>query len=66
MFAETGSVGQVVYGHRRSALAHAKRDSILNPDCLLQKHQFILDTPIVRELARLAVKEAFALKGRFD
>jgi hypothetical protein len=65
MAAETGSLGQAVFGSRRSAIAHAKRDTILNPDRLTQKHQFILDTPVVRELARLAVKEAFGLKGRF-
>lgn len=64
--AATESVGQFVFGKRRSALAHAKRDEILNPDRLLQQHEFIRDTPVVRELARLAVKEAFGVKERFD
>lgn len=63
---ERGSVGKFIFGKRRSALAHAKRDEILNPDRLLQSHEFILDTPVIRELARLAVKEAFALRERFD
>lgn len=64
--ATNGSIGEFLFGKRRSAMAHAKRDEILNPDRLLQNHEFILDTPVVRELARLAVKETFNLKERFD
>jgi hypothetical protein len=58
-------LGSHLYVARRSAMAHAGRGQIINPDDPKQMREVRTDLPIIEELATLAIEEVLGVESAF-
>ncbi|SPK73730.1 conserved protein of unknown function [Cupriavidus taiwanensis] len=58
------NIGYYLFEEGRNAIAHAEKDIFVNPDEPLDYERILRDTPLVRNLAEIAIEERYGILRR--